>query len=134
MNAQTTAIDPVGRGYKFAIKDSKGRYVSPISGVIYEVGKIPDIDATTKRRMRAHNIKSSVFMRWVFPEEGTTNYEPGMKGLTGLLYTPLDAKVSAGYWHTYIILEIRGNQVGQGEFEYRPIKLIDEITEINEVK
>lgn len=120
-------------GYKFVVKDSKGRYVSPITGIIYGVGKIPKPSTTEKRRMRAHDGSKyyNVFGSWVFPEPGSKNYNSQMEGLTGLFYTVYTAKRSGGY--SYKVIKVTGRLVGTGEYNNTSIDLIDEIYSIEEV-
>ena len=115
-------------GFKFVIRDSKDRFVSPCTGVIYEIGKVPLRSTTSKRRMKAHDSKR-MFMDWVYPEEGSRNYNPKMVGLTGLFSTARQARISASY-PKYQIIQIKGRKVATGTFDLVDIDLIDEIYEI----
>ena len=118
-------------GFKFVVRDSKDRFVSPVTGIIYKVGKIPAQSSINKRRMKA--LSKRMFMGWIYPEEGSSNYEPKMKGLTGLFSTARQARISASY-PKYQIIQIKGRKVATGTFYHVDIDLIDEIYEIAAVQ
>lgn len=132
---QRTGKAEVIVGYKFVIKDSKGRFVSPITGVIYTPGKIPKPALSERKRAIAHCDKTDILSKWLFPKPGTRNYNADMEGLTGLFRNLREVYAAKRYYSQYVVIEIKGLKVATGIYNrYFDINLIDEIYSIKEVE
>lgn len=65
------------RGYKYALKDKDGKYYSPVTGIEYKVGKVPELQYDDRDIV----IDSS----WVnVNSKGSSFYNPSYIGYTGV--------------------------------------------------